>query len=119
MVIKLLLTFGLLVALFFSMAQQASTRLLRMAMLLLVSLGVVLVWFPDITMSVARRVGVGRGTDLITYLWIVISIIFILILHLRINRLNTTITDLARGVSLGEAAREPGDEEDDRPAGGR
>ncbi len=105
MVIKLLLTLGLLVALFFSMAQQASTRLLRMAMILLVALGVVLVWFPDITMSVAGLVGVGRGTDLITYLWIVISIIFILILHLRINRLNATITDLARGVSISEATR--------------
>ncbi len=111
MVIKLLLTLGLLFALLYANLQQSSTRLLKLAMSLIVLFGTYLVWFPDRTMTIAHWVGVGRGTDLILYLWIIISIIFILILHLRVNRLNATITDLVRHIALNEAERE------DPPAG--
>jgi len=103
MVIKLLLTLGLMFALLYANLQQSSTRLLKLAMSLLVLFGTYLVWFPDRTVTVAHWVGVGRGTDLILYLWIIISIIFILILHLRVNRLNGVITDLVRHIAISEA----------------
>ncbi len=115
MVIRVLLSVGLLFALLYANLQQSSTRLLKLAMSLVVLFGVYLVWFPDETTALARLVGVGRGTDLILYLWIVISIIFILILHLRVNRLNSVITDLARHVALTEA---DGDGESGAASGG-
>ncbi len=112
MVIKVLLTLGLMFALLYANLQQSSTRLLKLAMSVIVLLGTYLVWFPDRTMTLAHWMGVGRGTDLILYLWIIISIIFILILHLRVNRLNSTITDLVRHIALNEAER-------DDPSAGR
>ena len=101
--IKLILTTGLLFSLFFATAERASSRLLRWLMGLVVAFGIYLVWFPDHSMTISRWVGVGRGADLITYCWIVVSILLILILYLRINRLTGVVTDLTRHIAISEA----------------
>lgn len=113
MVIKLILTAGLLASFLFTWGQAASTRLLRLVMGFLTLFGIYLVWFPDHTMTIAHWVGVGRGTDLLTYLWIVVSILFIVILHLRINRLMGMVTELNRHLALRDARRP----DPDRPEG--
>lgn len=105
MVIKLILSVGLLLSLLYAYG-QASTRLLRLSMTLVVLAGTYLVWFPEQTTAIAQGVGVGRGADLIAYIWIVISLLLILMLHLRTSRLKLELTELARHIAISEADAE-------------
>ena len=103
MVIQFILSIGLLLSLVYALTQGASTRLLRVFMTAVVVSGIYLVWFPDQTIVIANFLGVGRGADLIAYLWIVVGILLILILHLRTMRLKAAITELTRHIALREA----------------
>ncbi len=72
-------------------------------MTLVVLTGTYLVWFPEQTTTIAQVVGVGRGADLIAYTWTVISLLLILMLHLRTARLKLEVTELARHIAMMEA----------------
>jgi hypothetical protein len=104
-VIQFVLTLGLALSLFYALIQDAATRLLRISMSVVVLAGTLLVWFPDETMVIARLLGVGRGADLIAYCWIVVSILLILILHLRTVRMKGALTDLTRHIALADAEK--------------
>jgi hypothetical protein len=67
--------------------------------------GIGLVLFPEVTNHVARWVGLGRGADLIFYLFIVIALAGIFNLHLRIRSNAEVITELARSIALTSARR--------------
>ena len=103
MIIKLLLTVGLLVALTYSWVQQARMRLLKLAMASFVAMGMFFVWFPDQSNRIAHLVGVGRGADLILYCWIMVTLIIILNLYLKTRRLEAAITKLVRHIAVREA----------------
>lgn len=75
----------------------------RVALLGLLVLGVFLVSFPDVTTEVARRLGVGRGTDLMLYLAIVAGGFALLLLYARIRRVERKVTLLTRELALREA----------------
>ena len=48
----------------------------------------------------ADLVGVGRGADLILYLWVLISLLILFNLHLKLRSQMELITELAREVAL-------------------
>jgi hypothetical protein len=61
------------------------------------------VWIPSHATVLAELVGIGRGVDLILYLWVVISLIVLLNLHLKLRAQMETITVLARELALANA----------------
>jgi|SRR6476660_3800046 hypothetical protein len=61
------------------------------------------VWIPSHATVLAELVGIGRGVDLILYLWVVISLIVLLNLHLKLRSQMDTITVLARELALAKA----------------
>jgi len=61
------------------------------------------VWIPAHATRLAEFAGIGRGVDLILYLWVVISLIVLLNLHLKLRAQMETITTLAREVALANA----------------
>jgi len=65
--------------------------------------GLYLVWAPAHTTEIAGMLGIGRGADLIMYLWVCISLNLLLSLHLKLLRQQETITRLARHVALANA----------------
>src|SRR5690606_9545080 len=65
--------------------------------------GLYLVWSPAHTTEIAGMLGIGRGADLIMYLWICISLNLLLSLHLKLRLQQETITRLARHVALANA----------------
>lgn len=67
--------------------------------------GVYFVWFPDHASWLAAMVGIGRGVDLVIYVWVVVSLLAILNLHLLIRTQLELITVLARKLALAEAER--------------
>jgi small membrane protein len=65
--------------------------------------GLYLVWAPAHTTEIAGLLGIGRGADLIMYLWVCISLNLLLSLHLKVRLQQETITKLARHVALANA----------------
>jgi small membrane protein len=61
------------------------------------------VWLPSHASWLAELVGIGRGVDLILYVWVVISLIVFLNLHLKLRVQNEIITALAREIAIANA----------------
>ena len=66
--------------------------------------GLYFVWMPLHSTHVAEFIGIGRGADLIMYLWVCISLIVLLNLHLKLRSQNEVITALARAIALANAS---------------
>jgi hypothetical protein len=65
--------------------------------------GLYFVWVPGHATALATFVGIGRGTDLIVYTWVVISLLIMLNLHLKLRLQLDMITRLARAVAIDRA----------------
>ena len=62
--------------------------------------GLYFVWFPTHATFLAEAVGVGRGVDLIIYVWVVISLLVVFNLHLKLRSQMELITGLAREIAI-------------------
>jgi len=103
MIAQFLLSAGLLVCLFYAISLGRSSVFLRLGFFLTVVGGFVAIWLPETTNIVADLVGIGRGADLIIYLWILLSFFLILKLHIAMRAQSETMTKLARHIALKEA----------------
>ena len=65
--------------------------------------GALLVALPDLSTTLARAVGVGRGADLIFYVFMLIVFAAIANLHLRLRAHSEVVTLLARELALATA----------------
>lgn len=64
---------------------------------------VLAILFPDFVTTVANAVGIGRGTDLLLYLFIIFVMFLTLSIMRAKARTDARVTDLARAVALMEA----------------
>ena len=69
--------------------------------------GLYFVWVPEHSTWLAELVGIGRGVDLILYVWVCLSLIVLLNLHLKLRTQMELITTLARKAALAEAKSDP------------
>jgi hypothetical protein len=65
--------------------------------------GEYLVLFPNDSIKIARMVGIGRGADLINYLWMLLSLVVVLNLHLKLRAANARLVALTRALALQDA----------------
>ncbi|MCL2422936.1 MAG: DUF2304 domain-containing protein [Micrococcales bacterium] len=104
--------------------RQGGSRMLamrRLAMGVFAALFAASVLFQGVWTVVANAVGVGRGTDLLLYLFIVVMLFYIVATHLHFRGVEAQITLLARHQALAEAAlvahadgeTPPGDDDQD------
>ena len=103
MIIQIVLSIGLGVCLFYVVSLGRSSPLIRASLFAMVVAGLVFVWFPDVTNRIAKLVGVGRGADLVMYVWIVVNLLLVLRLHLKLRDQSETLTKIARHIALNEA----------------
>lgn len=97
----------------YAFGQRRRSGPLSYGIILAALAGAVLVIFPDLSTTLAHAVGVGRGADLVFYVFMLIVFAAIANLHLRLRAHSEVVTQLAREVALstvGEPARpgEPG-----------
>ena len=64
--------------------------------------GAVTILFPNITLTPARWLGLGRGTDLILYVSIIFILFLIFRIHVRLEQINREITKVVRTLALRE-----------------
>jgi hypothetical protein len=77
----------------------------RLSMLGVLGLGVLTVAFPDITTEIADRVGVGRGTDLVLYVFVVVFVGNSIFNAAKFRHHERDITRLARALAIQDAPR--------------
>lgn len=73
------------------------------AMSVAAAAGIYFAWRPDDLSQIAHLMGVGRGADLVLYIWVVVSFLALVALMLRLRALREQITQLARHAALGGA----------------
>jgi len=107
MIISILLTAGLGLLLLYAWLQLRTSRMLFLSMTIICFFGIVLIWNPELSQAVAATVGVGRGVDLVIYVWILVSLFVSFNLHLQIRRERERFTELVRELALTSRSKSP------------
>jgi small membrane protein len=102
-----LLTLFLLGLIVYAWLQQKQFPMVGRTLPLVCLLGIYAAWFPDSTSRAASWVGVGRGVDLMLYVWIMASGLLILVLHLKLVAQQRQLTELTRYVAIAGAQPPP------------
>ena len=100
MIAQAILSILLGCVLVYAWAQYKRSPLVAGASLIAGAAGLYLVWVPEQSTAVAEFIGIGRGADLILYLWVCISLNMLLSLHLKLRVQHETLTKLARAMAL-------------------
>lgn len=106
MIIQAVLVVFFLILTAYALLQRGRAPIVAMAMLIISILGTLFTVVPEVATKLAHFVGVGRGADLVLYLFILVSLTAILNLHLRMRANAELVTALARHVAL-QAVRVP------------
>lgn len=98
----ILLVFILLLGIFFVRRSRSrlAGRLLILTFLFLLS---ILVLFPDITTWIANRLGVGRGTDFVFYVFALFVFYILMLVYFRLREQDRKITLLVRNLAIRDA----------------
>src|SRR3989344_9209015 len=63
-------------------------------------MAILVIWYPKITSYLATKVGIGRGVDLVIYIFIIVVFYLMFRLLLRIEKIERHITGLVREMAL-------------------
>lgn len=98
-----LLTGVAFIALYFVI--QLKKQLLDLGLLfVLIAAAIVFILWPESTNLIAKKLGVGRGADLIFYVSILLFWFIVLKLYARLRRLEKTVTQFIREEAIKKAA---------------
>lgn len=61
---------------------------------------IIVVWQPNLSTGLANRLGVGRGTDLVMYISVVVLFYLIFRLTVKIEKMERNITKVVRKIAL-------------------
>ena len=112
--IKFILIFGLFLCLLSYLRFFRSVLLDRAIAVGLMFLGVIFVVSPDLTTSLAHILGVGRGADLLFYLFSVLAIFLFILLYSQIAQISAAQTEIIRTLAMqGAKDSEPEGQGDD------
>ena len=107
MIIKVLLTGLLALLALFVMLQTVASHAVRLTVLTILAIGGYFVWRPEHANWVAHTLGVGRGADLLMYLWVGVTFSVVPVLYLKIVEMGRILTELARRLALSQPIYPP------------
>lgn len=94
--IQILLISGVVIIFAYYVSRFRNALLDLLALAFFAGMGIFFILFPDYTNTIARKLGVGRGADLLFYICILFFLFVILKLFSRIRRLEDKLTELVR-----------------------
>jgi small membrane protein len=103
MIAQLVLSLLLGVVLLYAWAQYRRSPIVTVLSCAVSLIGFYFVWIPSHATRVAELVGIGRGADLVLYVWVCISLVVLLNLHLKLRTQHELLTQLARSIALANA----------------
>jgi hypothetical protein len=103
MIAQLGLSVLLLAVVGYAWTQYSLAPAIGLVSMLVAAAGLYFVWLPEHASLIAEMVGIGRGVDLILYVWVIISLIVMLNLHLKLRSQMVLITTLSRKIAIANA----------------
>lgn len=103
--IQVLLLTGFLGCLLIYLKFLRSALFDRLIASLLFCTAMFFVLFPEATVVVAHKLGVGRGTDLILYVFVLLFSFLALLFYSKLHRLEKLHTELARAIAIRDARK--------------
>jgi len=103
MIAQIVLSLLLGVVLLYAWAQYRRSPIVTVLSCAVSLIGFYFVWIPSHATRVAELVGIGRGADLVLYVWVCISLVVLLNLHLKLRTQHELLTQLARSIALANA----------------
>lgn len=94
--IQILLISGVVVIFAYYVSRFRNALVDLLALAAFAGAGIFFILFPDYTNLIAKKLGVGRGADLLFYSCILFFLFIILKLFARMKRLEDKITELVR-----------------------
>ena len=101
--IKIPLMLALAFFAFYGWRQRRISPAIGFAMPLLTLIGIALVLRPEFAQRAAHLLGIGRGADLVLYIWTMVSLLLLANLHFRMRGQSAMITILTRELAILEA----------------
>ena len=105
MIAKFIFILLLLTVLLYAWREYRHAPVVGLLSMMAAVAGLYFVLVPAHATWLAEHVGIGRGVDLVIYVWVAISLIALLNLHLKMRGQMELITTLARAVALQSATR--------------
>lgn len=103
MIAQIGLSLLLLGALFYAWTEYSRAPAIGLVSMAAAAAGLYFVWLPSHATWLASLVGIGRGVDLILYVWVIISLMVMLNLHLKLRSQMELITTLTREIAIANA----------------
>jgi hypothetical protein len=103
MIAQIILSTLLTVILLYAGTEYRRSPAIAILTVLIATAGMYFIWVPEHSTQLAELVGIGRGVDLILYIWVCISLIVLLNLHLKLRTQMDLITALARKLAIADA----------------
>lgn len=105
MIAQLLFTVALVGSLVYIHGQSKLLGSIRLVLYGVIIAGIFFVWSPDHSTQLAQMLGIGRGADLIYYIWIILSLAVFVNIHLKVRENLSLVTRLAREIAIKDAQR--------------
>src|SRR5580698_823228 len=103
MIAQIGLSILLLGVLFYACTEYSRDPAIGLVSMIVAGAGLYFVWLPSHATWLASMVGIGRGVDLILYVWVIISLMVMLNLHLKLRSQIELITALTREIAIANA----------------
>ncbi len=100
MIIQVILTFMLMLLTVYAFYQRFRSTPVSWFIVGCCSVGLIFVWMPWLSTDFAHFLGVGRGADLIFYLFALLGMAAVFNLHLRLRSHMEAMTELARRIAI-------------------
>lgn len=110
MIFSVFITLTLTTLILYAFLQHRQFPLVGRVLPAVCAVGIYAAWFPESTSEIATLVGVGRGADLMLYVWVLASLMLILALHLKLANQARRLTELTRAIAIAGAKRPQDDE---------
>ena len=94
--IQAILIGGIVIIIIYYLARFRNAFFDLVALFIFSGLAVFFILFPEYTNTIAKKMGVGRGADLLFYICILFFLFIIIKLFARIRRLEKKLTELVR-----------------------
>lgn len=94
--IQILLICGVVIIFAYYVSRFRNALFDLLALTVFAGLGIFFILFPDYTNVIAKKLGVGRGADLLFYICILFFLFIILKLFSRLRRLEEKFTEFIR-----------------------
>src|SRR6476620_733689 len=98
--IKILLIVPLLLLILLFVSRLRNQTVYRFSLILIALVGIFFVINPEFTTTLAHKLNVGRGTDLLFYICAVAGFIALLLLYSKLRKIEATQTQIIRNAAV-------------------